>query len=129
MAKYLTDEWADEVISALNADDSVRSAIKDVELCIQQVVTDVPGQDEVQYWTKFSGGEVSGGIGEAPDADVTISQSYETAVSMNKGDLNAQAAFMQGKLKVTGNMGKLLQHQGAMQALGPALQSVETSYD
>jgi hypothetical protein len=35
---------------------------------------------------------------------------------------------MQGKLKVTGNMGKLLQHQGAMQALGPVLSAVSAEY-
>jgi len=128
MAKYLSKEWADEVIQTLNADDAVKGAIQGVELCIQQVVTDVPDEGEAKYWTKFSGGEVSGGLGEAADDDVTISQNYETAVAMAKGDLNAQAAFMQGKLKVTGNMGKLLQHQGAMGALGPALAKVKTEF-
>lgn len=127
MAKFLTQEWADEVVAALNASDDVKAATKGVQLCIQQVVTGAPDGD-VSYWTKFDDGTISGAIGEASDADVTISQDYETAVALNKGELNAQAAFMQGKLKVTGNMGKLLQHQGAMQALGPVLQSVQTDF-
>ena len=127
MAKFLSQEWADEVRTALNNSDDVRSAIKGVELCIQQVVTGAP-DGEVKYWTKFDDGKVDGGVGEAPDPDVTISQDYDTAVSMNKGELNAQAAFMQGKLKVTGNMGKLLQNQGAMQSLGPVLSSVQAEY-
>lgn len=127
MAKFLTQEWADEVAAALNASDDVKAATKGVQLCIQQVVTGAPDGD-VSYWTKFDDGTISGAIGEASDADVTISQDYETAVALNKGELNAQAAFMQGKLKVTGNMGKLLQHQGAMQALGPVLQSVQTDF-
>jgi putative sterol carrier protein len=127
MAKFLTQEWADEVLSALNDSDDVRGAIKGVQLCIQQIVTGAP-DGEVKYWTKFDDGKVAGAIGDAPDADVTISQDYDTAVAMNKGELNAQAAFMQGKLKVTGNMGKLLQNQGAMQAVGPALASVPAEY-
>src|SRR5439155_26540803 len=120
MAKFLTQEWADGVLSAMNDSDDVRGAIKGVQLCIQQVVTGAP-DGEVKYWTKFSDGKVEGALGEASDADVTITQDYDTAVAMNKGELNAQAAFMQGKLKVTGNMGKLLQNQGAMQSLGPVL--------
>jgi putative sterol carrier protein len=127
MARFLTQDWADDVLTALNGSDEVRGAIKGVDLCIQQVVGGAP-DGEVQYWTKIADGRVSGGLGQAPDADVTITQDYETAVAMNKGDLNAQAAFMQGKLKVTGNMGKLLQNQGAMQALGPVLSSVSVDY-
>jgi len=127
MAKFLSQEWADEVIGALNGSDDVRGATKGVQLCVQQVVTGAPG-GEVSYWTKFDDGKVSGEIGSADDADVTITQDYDTAVAMNSGELNAQAAFMQGKLKVTGNMGKLLQNQGAMQALGPVLSSVPVDY-
>jgi putative sterol carrier protein len=127
MAKYLSQEWADQVIAALSASDDVKSAVKDVDLTIQQVVT---GTDagEAKYWVRFDDGAVEGGLGDAPAADVTITQDYATATEMNKGELNPQAAFMQGKLKVTGNMGKLLQHQGAMQAMFPVLASVETEY-
>ena len=127
MAKFLSQEWADDVLAALNGSDDVRGAIKGVQLCIQQVVTGAP-DGEVSYWTKLDDGTVSGALGEASDADVTITQDYDTAVAMNKAELNAQAAFMQGKLKVTGNMGKLLQNQGAMQALGPVLSSVAADY-
>jgi putative sterol carrier protein len=127
MAKFLSQEWADDVLAALNGSDDVRGAIKGVQLCIQQVVTGAP-DGEVSYWTKIDDGAVSGAVGSASDADVTITQDYDTAVAMNKGELNAQAAFMQGKLKVTGNMGKLLQNQGAMQALGPVLASVGAEY-
>jgi putative sterol carrier protein len=127
MAKFLSEQWADDVLTALNGSEDVRGAVKGVQLCIQQVVTVAP-EGEVKYWTKLDDGKVEGAIGEAPDADVTITEDYDTAVAMNKGELNAQAAFMQGKLKVTGNMGKLLQNQGAMQALGPVLSSVPADY-
>jgi predicted lipid carrier protein YhbT len=127
MAKFLSQEWLDASRDALNGSSDIKSATKDVDLTIQQVVTGAPAGD-VSYWTKFNDGSVEGGLGDNPDADVTIAQDYETAVALNKGELNAQAAFMQGKLKVTGNMGKLLQHQGVLQSVAPVMSSVATEY-
>ena len=39
---------------------------------------------------------------------MTLTQSYEDAMRIQKGELDANAAFMQGRVKVTGNMAKLL---------------------
>lgn len=128
MAKFLTEEWGNAVREALNSNDTFKNASKGVQLTIQQVVTGVPDQGEAKYWSSIQDGSIEGGTGDAPSADVTISQDYETAAAMNRGELNPQAAFMQGKLKVTGNMGKLLQHQGVLQAMGPIMQQVPTEY-
>ncbi len=129
MAKFLSEEWGEQVREKINADDTAKNAARGVQLTMQQVVNNVPGEGEVKYWTKISDGTFDGGRGENPDAEVTIVQEYESAVAMNRGELNAQAAFMQGKLKVQGNMGKLLQHQGTLQALSAAVASVPAEYD
>jgi len=47
-------------------------------------------------------------LGELPDAEVTLTQTYDDSVKVQKGELDANAAFMQGRMKVTGNMGKLM---------------------
>jgi putative sterol carrier protein len=47
-------------------------------------------------------------LGELPDAEVTLTESYEDAMRIQKNELDANAAFMQGKVKVTGNMAKLM---------------------
>ncbi len=127
MAKFLSEEWSTQAIEALRESGDVRDATRDVDLTIQQVITGTNG-GEAKYWVHVGDGGVEGGLGEAASADVTITQDYETAVAITKGELNTQAAFMQGNLKVTGNMGKLLQHQAAMQALFPVLAGLATEY-
>ena len=127
MVKFLSPEWAETVTAALNNSGDVKDVLGDVELTLQQVVTGGP-DGEVTYWTRFANGVVEGGVGEVSEPDVTITQDYETAAALSRNDLNAQSAFMQGKLKVKGNMGKLLQNQTAIQELGPVMASVQTEY-
>src|SRR5687767_7679480 len=100
VAAFLTDQWMSDVVAALND----AGAASDISLRLQQVVTGGPSGD-VSFWTTFENGTVTGGVGDLSDPDVTITQDYETASELARGDLIAQAAFMQGKLKVTGNMG------------------------
>jgi putative sterol carrier protein len=47
-------------------------------------------------------------LGELSDAEVTLTESYEDAMRIQKNELDANAAFMQGRVKVTGNMAKLM---------------------
>jgi putative sterol carrier protein len=53
--------------------------------------------------------------GTGKSADCTISLSLETFEKMVKGDLDGTSAFMQGKLRVAGDMGLAMK-------LGPILQ-------
>ena len=53
--------------------------------------------------------------GDGKSADCTISLSLETFEKMIKGELDGTSAFMQGKLRVAGDMGLAMK-------LGPILQ-------
>ena len=53
--------------------------------------------------------------GDGKNADCTISTSLETFEKMVKGELDGTSAFMQGKLRVAGDMGLAMK-------LGPILQ-------
>ena len=121
MAEFLTKAWIDALGAALEASDD--HTLRDIELTLQQVVKDAPDGD-VAYWLTFDRGSVSGDLGHAADADVTFAMDHETAIALARAELNHQAAFMQGKLKVTGNMGKLLQQQAALTALAPAMAAI-----
>lgn len=121
MPTMLSKDWVDALCATLSSSDD--HAVRDIQLTLQQVVTDAPG-GEVAYWLAFDGGEVTGDLGRVAKPDVTFEMDHATAVALAGAELNHQAAFMQGMLKVTGNMGKLLQNQSALTALGPAMSSI-----
>jgi putative sterol carrier protein len=125
--KFLSGEWADSMTEALNGSDDFKSAASGQQTKLQQVVTDAP-EGEVKYYFKLEESKAEVALGEIADPDATITQNYETAVAINKQELNAQQAFMQGKLKITGNMMKLMQLQGVFNAMPKAVGHVEVDY-
>jgi putative sterol carrier protein len=125
--KYLSEDWAQEMTNALNSSDEFQSAASNQAVKLQQVVTDAP-EGEVKYFFTLEGGKVQVGLGEISDAEATLTQSYETAVAITKQELNAQNAFMQGKLKISGNMMKLMQLQGVFNAMPKAVSDIEVEY-
>lgn len=126
--KFLSEEWAQAISGALNSSEDFKKAASGQQAKIQQVVTDSPDGSEVKYYFKLEGGTVDISLGELSDAEATISQNYDTAVAINKLELNAQNAFMQGKLKISGNMMKLMQLQPVINAMPKAVADVEVEY-
>ena len=127
MSKFLSDEWASEVTAALNSHDGFKNAIGEAELGIQFSTTDAP-DGEVDYYLRAGGGNATMALGTLEGADVTVKQTYDTATAISKGDLNTQSAFMTGKLKVSGNLAKLMMHQGAIQQWGAAVSDLDVEY-
>ena len=105
MPKYLSQEWLDEA-RALAKDQPERPG---ASATLQVVVTGGPDGDTKYYWVLQDGQLAEASVGDLPDSEVTMTTSYQDSVAIQKGELDANAAFMQGKTKVTGNMGKLMQ--------------------
>ncbi|HJP65122.1 MAG TPA: SCP2 sterol-binding domain-containing protein [Actinomycetota bacterium] len=125
--KYLSDEWASEVQNALNANEAFKGAAGSQTAKIQQVVTGPEG--EQKYWFKLEGGSATIGTGELGEpADATITQDYETAVALAKNELTGTAAYMSGKIKVSGDLMKLMQLQGVLGQMPQALKDLEVEY-
>ena len=101
--KYLSPEWIDAYNATVAADDSVRAAMKGKSAVIQMVVSGAP-DGEVRYWLRIGDGTASVGLGDGDGADVTILQSYDTSAQVNRGELDGQKAFTQGKVKISGKM-------------------------
>ncbi|HEU4321280.1 MAG TPA: SCP2 sterol-binding domain-containing protein [Acidimicrobiia bacterium] len=127
MSKFLTEEWARDVTAALNSHEGFKNAIGAADLAIQFETEDGP-DGNVNYFLKSSGGTSNMALGDLEDADVTVKQSYDTATAIAKGDLNTQTAFMTGKLKVSGNLAKLMMHQSAIQQWGAAVSELDVDY-
>lgn len=127
MSKFLSEEWAAEATTALNSHEGFKNAIGAADLGIQFQTTDAPDGD-VDYYLSTSGGNATLAVGELEGADVTVKQSYDTAVGIAKGDLNTQTAFMTGKLKVSGNLAKLMMHQSAVQQWSAAVSDMNVEF-
>ncbi|GAC1376235.1 MAG: hypothetical protein NVSMB32_18860 [Actinomycetota bacterium] len=126
--KYLSEDWAKEVTSLLKTTEAVTKTVTGQSFAIQQVVTDVPDQGEVKFYAKVTDGVPEVVIGETQNPDATLTAAYDVSVLMDKGELNPQAAFMQGKLKIQGNLMKLMGLQGFVSSLGPAVAGLERLY-
>lgn len=127
MSKFLSADWAEAVTTALNQHDGFKNAIGTSDLGIQFVTEDGP-DGEVSYFLASSGGNTSMGLGDLENPDVTVRQSYDTATAISKGEMNTQTAFMTGKLKVAGNLAKLMMHQSAIAQWGAAVSQLDVEY-
>jgi len=122
--RFLTDEWAAAVTEALKASDAFTSS---ANMSLQFVVTDAP-EGEAKFYMDATGDIPVQKIGEMENPDVTITSSYETASKIFKGDLNTQMAFMTGKIKVAGNMAKLMTQQAALGHYASATAGLDVEY-
>ena len=117
MAKYafLSDEWM-EAAKAVRDQYADQVSPPAHAIRMNQVVTDVPfGDGTVNTYLDTLGGEAVMELGELDTPDLTVTTDYATAKAITvDGDAQvAMQAFMQGKVKVQGDMSKLMLLQQA----------------
>lgn len=124
--EFLSDDWfavVEKLVEEHGAD-----APAHANVMVNLVITETPFGDERQMHMGARDGKGHWGIGHAPDADVTLTTDYATAKQVFvSGDPNAgMQAFMQGKVKVQGDMAKLMASQqgGGNPALQEAIQGI-----
>jgi alkyl sulfatase BDS1-like metallo-beta-lactamase superfamily hydrolase len=128
VARYLSPEWFDELNAAARKRSEPPPA-GSARLSLQQVVTGSPDGD-VRYWVRMDEGTVTAGIGEAESPDAVISQSYDTAVRVVRGDIQVQTALMSGEIRLAGNIATLVDHQESLRGLDATFSELRgrTSY-
>lgn len=68
------------------------------------ILFDLSGDDGGKWTLTLADGEAKVEQGETAPPAMTLSMSAQDFVAMVNGELNATAAFMQGKLRVAGDM-------------------------
>lgn len=124
--KFLSEEWANQVTQALNNDEAFKKAAGSQSAKLQQVVNTPEGEE--RYYFKLDNGQAEVATGEIDGPDATITQDYDTAVALSKSELTATAAYMSGKLKVSGDLMKLMQLQGMFNTLPQAISGIDVEY-
>ena len=104
--QYLSQEWLDETRGMAARSQPERPG---ASAQMQYVVSGGPDGDIKYYWILEDGKLLESALGNVAEADFTLTLTYEDSVKVQQGDLDANAAFMQGRMKVAGNMAKLMQ--------------------
>lgn len=117
MAGFLTAQWFDDADVAGRAS----RLATDVELVIQQVVPDGPDGIEVAYVITVTDGAVNVRKGRAESPDITFTQDLATATAIHRGELSAQRAFIEGRLRLGGDLPAVIAHAGSLSAIDDVL--------
>jgi putative sterol carrier protein len=114
VVKFLTQEWLDAQASEASAFPARPGA----SARLQYKVTGAPGGDVTFHTVIEDGRIVENALGDDASADFTRTVPYADYAAISKGELDGEAALMQGRVKVVGDMGKVM-------ALIPLTQSPE----
>ena len=121
--RYLSLEWIDALSRAVSTSAPMAAAAADHEIGITQVVSDGP-EGDVTYHLQVDDGTARFGAGAAEPEHVRMEQSWDTAVAVATGSLNAQEAFVNGHIRLFGDQQRLLDAQPVFGALDAVFRDV-----
>ena len=116
LVRYLSLAWLDELSRVVATDESLQRVADDHEIGVTQLVAGGP-EGDVTYHLQVAGGEARFGPGPAEPEHVRMEQSWDTAVAVATGRLNAQEAFVNGHIRLFGDQQRLLDAQPVFGAL------------
>jgi SCP-2 sterol transfer family len=123
MPRFLSPQWFDAVRA--HSDRDQPGDPQPPRLLIEQVVTESPFGN-VNYFVAVENGTARL-LETSPNgrtADLRITTDWGTAAAIARGELATQAALMQGKLRIRGNMSKLAGGAGELAGLDPVPEAV-----
>jgi putative sterol carrier protein len=105
MGVWLTQDWIDDTLE-LAAGMERQPGLSAV---VDYVITDGPDGDREYFWDIQDGQLAAAGLGSSGRGDVKLTIEVHDAIAMQQGTLDANTAFMGGKIQVEGDIMKLLQ--------------------
>jgi hypothetical protein len=121
--RYLSLEWIDALTAEAAASPDLAAVAADHTIAVTQVVLETPDGD-VTYHLVVADGIARFGAGPAELEDVRFIQDWDTAVGVANGTLNAQEAFIKGRIRLVGDQQKLLTSQPVFRALDAVFSTV-----
>jgi len=116
MVRYLSDEWMQRAADVLGG----TTVPEGTELTVHYEVTG-SGDGKRNYTLEAADGTLRLTPGKRKDAPVNFTLDYDTAAEIARGELSAQVAFMQGRLKLGGDIRVLIDGAGALESVDDAL--------
>ncbi len=116
--QFLSPEWMDAA-RAIREKYSADAAKVTTVIRMNQVITDAPfGDGTVHTYMDTSSGDVVMDLGVLDEADLTVTTDYATAQKLfvDQDPAAGMQAFMTGKIKVQGDMMKMMAMQTSMPA-------------
>ena len=115
----VTEAWSGEWVAALDAaaraDEGLRAAAAGRRVVIGQEVVD--GEERTAWHVVLDHGEVAVRPGPAEDADVRLSQDAGVAAAIARGEMAAGTAFVLGRIRVEGDVDRLIELAPALTGL------------
>ncbi len=116
---FLSAAWMDEA-RAIREKYAAEAAKVTASIRMNQVITDVPESvgsgDTIRAFMDTSSGDVVMELGELEAPDLTLTIDYDTArkIFVEQDQAAGMQAFMSGKIKVQGDMMKMMAMQTSM---------------
>jgi putative sterol carrier protein len=128
--RYLSLDWIDAMQAQVAASESLTELAVTHSIGVTQVVTDGP-EGSVLYHLQVGNGIARFASGPAPEEDVRMEQTWETAVGVSTGSMPAQEAFIKGHVRITGDTQRLMDAVPVFAALDAAFTAVRalTTYE
>jgi hypothetical protein len=126
VAEFLSPEWIAALADAASAQCTASPGKATDAVVIQQIV-DQPSTTAVAYHLIVAPGWIEVRSGMADQPTVTFRSDRQTAASVSQGDQSAQAAFMTGRIRVTGDVQLLAGRQQLAAELDDLFASVRAS--
>jgi putative sterol carrier protein len=114
--RYLSLAWIRELTREVAESDALADLAGEHAVGVTQVVTGGP-EGDVTYHLQVGDGTAGFGAGPADPEDVRMQQDWSTAVAVATGAMNAQEAFITGKILLFGDQQALMGSQPVFGAL------------
>ncbi|HEC33574.1 MAG TPA: SCP2 sterol-binding domain-containing protein [Chloroflexi bacterium] len=105
----MADTTVQEILERLGEVDPAR-----LEGLSGVVIFDFSGEGGGKWTLTLADGQAKLEEGETVPADVTLSMDAQDFVAMCEGELNAMSAFMQGKIRISGDMALAMRLQSIL---------------